>query len=326
MLLAEDSSIEQTEQRLAAARQNGNRAEEMSALTDLGLLAQLHGEFSQAVAYLDEALLLARSLGDKASEGDILGSLGFTLQTANRPEPACPYLEQALIMARAAGDRFAEKLTLERLAMVRAMLGDLPAALGLLNEALPLARTLGDRQHEADLLWHLALRLAESGEREQALSLGQEAVHLLKKLGKPQATVYAEHLEKYRLAAAQAGGSEALGQVGAWSFVTTVIVEQVVDTPMVPSLPPAPSYLRMAISAGQALLRFVGSGLKTVPAETFPERLRLCAACSYHTGLRCRICGCFTNLKARLPHEECPIGQWQSLTSSQMCGSLSQDA
>ncbi|MHB1038447.1 MAG: DUF6171 family protein [Pirellulales bacterium] len=67
----------------------------------------------------------------------------------------------------------------------------------------------------------------------------------------------------------------------------------------------------MAVSAAKALRRFVGSGLKTVSAERFQERVQQCAGCGYHTGLRCRVCGCFTNLKARLPHERCPVGKWR---------------
>jgi hypothetical protein len=69
----------------------------------------------------------------------------------------------------------------------------------------------------------------------------------------------------------------------------------------------------MARSAAKALLQFVGSGLKTVTAETLRERLQRCAGCDYRTGLRCRICGCFTELKARLPYEECPHGEWPAL-------------
>ena len=26
--------------------------------------------------------------------------------------------------------------------------------------------------------------------------------------------------------------------------------------------------------------------------------------------VRCRACGCFTAVKARLPHEHCPAGKW----------------
>ena len=163
------------------------------------------------------------------------------------------------------------------------------------------------------MLWQLALRQAESGQREQALSFGQEAVQLLERLGKPQARVYAEHLERYRRGEAEDGRSGVLGQVGGQSLTATVMQGQATTASMQPRSPAGASYLMMAISAGKAMIEFVGSGLKTVNAETFRERLQQCAACRYHSGLRCRVCGCFTNLKARLPHEECPLGQWPAV-------------
>jgi hypothetical protein len=66
----------------------------------------------------------------------------------------------------------------------------------------------------------------------------------------------------------------------------------------------------MALSAAKAMAQFVGTGLKSVTPETHRERLQTCAACEHHTGLRCRACGCFTNAKAWLPHEDCPLGKW----------------
>ena len=66
----------------------------------------------------------------------------------------------------------------------------------------------------------------------------------------------------------------------------------------------------MALSAAKSMAKFVGSGFKTAPPQTLQQRLQACAACDHHTGLRCRLCGCFTNVKAWLPHEQCPIGKW----------------
>ena len=37
--------------------------------------------------------------------------------------------------------------------------------------------------------------------------------------------------------------------------------------------------------------------------------IRTCAGCEHHTGVRCKLCGCFTNAKAWLPHEACPLGK-----------------
>jgi hypothetical protein len=70
--------------------------------------------------------------------------------------------------------------------------------------------------------------------------------------------------------------------------------------------------LRMAVSATKAMATFLGTGMKTAPVELQQKRLNTCATCEHHTGLRCRICGCFTNVKARMLHEDCPIGKWPS--------------
>jgi len=56
--------------------------------------------------------------------------------------------------------------------------------------------------------------------------------------------------------------------------------------------------------------KFVSSGFKTASAATLEKRLGTCATCEHHTGIRCRLCGCFTGVKARMPHEHCPIGKW----------------
>ena len=55
---------------------------------------------------------------------------------------------------------------------------------------------------------------------------------------------------------------------------------------------------------------------KAVKAMTLPEteqsnaRLDICKTCDQWTGTRCKICGCFTKLKVRIPEEKCPLGKW----------------
>jgi tetratricopeptide (TPR) repeat protein len=306
-------------------RQAGDRPGEATALTDLGIAAYNRGDITQALAQFEQALALARDLGKPACESDVLGNLALAALAAGQPERAQQCLEQELVFIRAAGNRFAEKLALERLGTVHACRGGLPAAIALLNEALTLARTLGDRQHEADLLWHLAIRHAEVGQRDQALAHAQTAVDLLQQLGKPQATVYADHLQRYRLgesAAGLTGTGEARpsgssdGSPGI-SLVTTVATAPFVPESIAP--PASPTLLRMALTAAKALTEFVGSGLQTASAEVRQKRLRVCAACPHFTGLRCRVCGCFTSVKARLPHEDCPLGQWPVPADTSTC-------
>jgi hypothetical protein len=128
--------------------------------------------------------------------------------------------------------------------------------------------------------------------------------------------VYVEHLQRYRLGEPAAGlpGPGEAGPSGSsnWSpgvaLVTTVTTAPLVVESVAPHA--NPGLLRTALSAAKALSEFVGSGLQPVSAEVRQKRLRVCAACPHFTGLRCRVCGCFTSTEARLPHEDCPLGQW----------------
>ncbi|MGO8750659.1 MAG: DUF6171 family protein [Thermoguttaceae bacterium] len=58
------------------------------------------------------------------------------------------------------------------------------------------------------------------------------------------------------------------------------------------------------------MARFLSSGCKTVARESFRVRVEQCLSCEHRTDSRCTVCGCFFDLKARLPHEDCPIGRW----------------
>jgi tetratricopeptide (TPR) repeat protein len=326
MLPAPDVSPRQyAEQLVAAARGSGDRAGEAAALTDLGIIVLSEGDPRGAITLLDQALALARQLGDSVKEHDILGNLGMSLLHVNQPVRARELFERGLSEARSNGDPLAEKMALERLGLAQASLGDPARALALFEQALALTRQVGDRQQEANLLWLQAIQHAELGQREPAIARGQEAVTLFGKLGKPHASWYGAYLQKYRMglfdtwpslaatgvSAGPAAGPEAyLGG----SLVASVVAGQA--TGAAAQQPgkstTGPGLLRMALSATKAMAQFAGSGFKLSPPEIQRQRLQTCAACEHHTGLRCKICGCFTSAKSRILQESCPIGKWRA--------------
>jgi len=64
-------------------------------------------------------------------------------------------------------------------------------------------------------------------------------------------------------------------------------------------------------------VRWAASGaIKAAKAMTKPEteeskaRLEVCKTCPEWTGKSCKVCGCFVNLKVRIPEEKCPKGKW----------------
>ncbi|HEV3164227.1 MAG TPA: tetratricopeptide repeat protein [Isosphaeraceae bacterium] len=285
----------EAERLLAEARQAGDRPKEATALTDLGIILRNEGDAQRAVMFLEQALPLVRAVEDRSRESDVLGSLGLAVLTVGHfPRKALEIFEQELTLAREAGNRYAEKLALEHLGIAQGSLRNPAAALTFYEQALVMAREIGDRLHQTNLLWQQCIQYAELGVRDAAIAKGQAAIDLMRSMGRPHAEWYENHLRRYR-----AGGPGAsLGGTAAG--------------PSQGSTASGPGLLRMAFTAAEAMAKFLGSGLKTSPPETARQRLETCNSCEHHTGLRCRVCGCFTNVKTRMLHEQCPIGKWQA--------------
>jgi tetratricopeptide (TPR) repeat protein len=300
---------EQAEQLLAAARKSGDRIKEVSALTDLGIILMGEGDAGQAIARLEEALAMVRQLGDRSRESDVLGNLGMAILAGGQPGRGLELFQQELALARDAQDRFAEKVALEHLGMTYSGLRDSTRAFAFFEQALVLARAVGDRHQEGLLLWQMGIQHAEIGQRDQAIAKAQAAIDLLGT--KPQADLFARYLQRYLKGDPLGGiGGSVPGVAPGSSFGGSIVSSVMPGQPESGQVASGPGLLRMAVSAVRSMTRFVGSGFKTASPETVQKRLRTCAPCEHHTGVRCKICGCFTNVKARLLQEECPIGKW----------------
>ena len=298
------------EHRLAAARQGNDKQREITALVDLGLALVHRGDSARAVNVLNDALAVARGSGDADAEVEVSGHMGFALVYSGQARQALPMLERRLAHARAAGDRFAEQYVLNHRGLAYAQLGDAGKSASSFEEALALARAVGYRKHEAELLWYLGIIHGEMGRREQAIAHAQAAIDLMQRMGNPQAAWYADHLRKYQSGETATGlaTGDTTGSPAHWNG--SITASYWASTSAGRSQAGGPGWLRMALTAAKSMAKFVGSGFKMVPAQTLQRRLRTCAACDHHTGLRCRLCGCFTNAKARMAHEECPIHKW----------------
>jgi tetratricopeptide (TPR) repeat protein len=297
-----------TERLLDDARRRGDRRGQAIALTDLGILLYHDGELRRSAALLEEAVTIARELGDRPAEKDALGQLGLTAFALGQPARAQTALTESLRLAREAGDPFAEKLTLAQLGLIRASAGDPAGARDYFEQALAFAKELDDNKHQPELLWYLSIQYDQLGDREQAIAYAQATVDFLKSQHKPQAAWYAHYLERYRNQGKETppGSTPRMGN-GPHTYGGSMTT----DNAAAPGAPAAsPGLLNMAFSASKSMAQFLGSGLKTVPPAVHQQRTRACAGCEHHTGVRCRVCGCFTAAKTRMAHEECPLGKW----------------
>lgn len=69
-------------------------------------------------------------------------------------------------------------------------------------------------------------------------------------------------------------------------------------------------------SEHKGIKHYAEGAMKAVKAMTLPEteeskaRLAVCHGCNQWTGTSCKVCGCFVNLKVKIPEEKCPEGKW----------------
>jgi tetratricopeptide (TPR) repeat protein/transcriptional regulator with XRE-family HTH domain len=138
-----------------AARHLGDRAAEAGALTNLGDVRRLTGDYPGAARDLHEALGIYPDLGDRLGQAGALTFLGKARRLTGDYPAAARDLQEALNTYRDLGDRPGQADALTYLGVVQWASGDYPAAARALEEALGISRDLGDRLGQADALTNL---------------------------------------------------------------------------------------------------------------------------------------------------------------------------
>ena len=167
---------------LTTARQAGDRPGQAGALTQLGIVQWLTGDYPAATASLTRALGLYRDLGDRPGQASALTQLGVVHELTGDHAAAAASHQTAVAAARQAGDRPGQASALIQLGMVQRVTGDYPAATASLTRALALFRDLGDRFGQADALTQLGTVQRLTGDYPAAGASQQQALELFRGL------------------------------------------------------------------------------------------------------------------------------------------------
>ena len=170
---------------LAAARTAGDRQGQACALTQLGMVQELTGDYPAATASLTQALELFRDLGDRRGQACALNQLGVVQWLTGDYPAAAASLAQALQLFRDLGDRRGQAWALHDLGVVQQRTGDYPAATASLTRALELSRDLGDRQGQACALNQVGA-VQRTGDCPAATASLAQALELFRDLGDRQ--------------------------------------------------------------------------------------------------------------------------------------------
>jgi len=195
-----------------AARHLGDRLGEASALTELGVLRRMTGQYPAAAQALDEALGMYRGVGSRLGEANALSELAVVRRaTAAYPE-AARALDEALGIYRSIGDRLGQATALSELAVVRRATAAYPEAARALEEALGLYRGIGNRIGQASVLNVLGIVRRMTGDHPAAARALQESLDIYRGVGSPlgQANVLSDLGVVYRITGDHPAAARAL--------------------------------------------------------------------------------------------------------------------
>ena len=181
---------------------HGNSSGGPNARSLLGAVQRLTGDYPAALASLTRALELYQGLGNRLGEAGALRYLGLVQQTVGDYPAAAASLARALELVRDFGDPLREAGVLSYLGTVQRLIGDYTAAVASLARALDIYRDLGNGLGEANALNDLAAVQQATGDYSAAAATLAHALELHRELGHP------------------VGEADALNYLGALQYLT----------------------------------------------------------------------------------------------------------
>ena len=170
---------------LTIARQAWDRPGQAGALTQLGTVQWLAGDYPAAAASQQQALALYRDLGDRPGQVGALSQLGAVQQLTGDYAAAAASHQQALALYRDLDDRFSEAEARNELGVVQRLTGDYPAAAASHQQALKVFRDFGNRLGQAEALNNLGELQSRSAAGHRARGCHARALAIARDLGVP---------------------------------------------------------------------------------------------------------------------------------------------
>lgn len=262
--------IKEAENKLFLARKSNIAKDIIISLRDYAAIFKYYGKFTEAVKLLEEAISISQPIAGSAEYAYLIGNLGENYLRLGLYDKSDKCFLQQLKIAKELPDPHIEKLALGNLGTHYAKVKDPEQAIQYYELAIHLARSSGDYEYEALLTWGSALQKQALNLPKEAVEYAHKAINIFVKLKDPQAEVLLEQLKNF--------DTGILSKISNFSKNTFAYIKD--------------------------------AKLTKLTENERNKRLTICTTCEFHTGITCKICGCFTAVKSWLPYGHCPIRKW----------------
>ncbi|BCL78647.1 hypothetical protein ccbrp13_11120 [Ktedonobacteria bacterium brp13] len=153
------------------------------ALVTTGILAFYQHDYDRCVSFYEESLQLCRKQGDSVGAATILNELGKVARLRGQRSDALAFLHESLAIYRTTGNRQGCAQALLLLADVASSQFHQDEALPLIQESLALFREVGDTRGCAAALGIQAQIFDFQGDQKRAQALAEESLVLYREVG-----------------------------------------------------------------------------------------------------------------------------------------------
>ncbi len=168
---------------LAYFERDGDRAQAMACLNELGRTYGFISRTDEAAAYFRTYLAAARELDDRREIARALSNLATAMTALGRPKEAEELLRESLILRRELDDEAGLSSTLINLAVALYNQGRQAEEKPLLAEAIEIARRINRPRNLAGALGNLGTILLTEGQYDEALRLFQQGLEIHRNTG-----------------------------------------------------------------------------------------------------------------------------------------------
>ena len=159
-------------------------------LINLSLVAELQGQYAQAIRLLEEAWSINQIICEPEVEARILSSMGVVALECGYLEESEGLYRGSLALRLQLGDQEGQATDYSNLGIIFDERGFFREAYEYYEKSLQLRRLLQNREGEADSLLNLAVTLNHTGKAEEALQSILSALEICRSLGSPHRLMY----------------------------------------------------------------------------------------------------------------------------------------
>ena len=150
---------------------------------NLGILAQLRGNYEKAETFYRESLKIEQEIGDQAGVSMSLHNLGILAQDRGNYEEAETFYRESLKIKQKIGDQAGVSISLHQSGMLAQLRGNYEEAETFYKESLKILQKIGDQAGVSGSLHQLGMLAQLRGNYEEAETFYRESLNIKQKIG-----------------------------------------------------------------------------------------------------------------------------------------------